>query len=172
MGTEAVVGDPPLTLVNGDAIQLFTGADDCTATGAGNLGSLLWLFQDTTSNRGPTEQDVSILESKAASHSQDFHDSDSGPRTMALGTDVAMSLAKMHQNGQHAGAGQGWAESPSSNTHGGGRAAGFLSSPRSPVSGDQPAGQPGPLRAPIRGLSLDDDDDDDDHQRRARDDDL
>lgn len=183
--TEAVVGDPPLTLVNGDAIQLFTGADDCTATGPGNLGSLLWLFQDTTSNRGPAEQEGPALESQAAGgRSQDPRGPDSGgPRTMALGTDVAKSVAKieaMSKNGQQSGAGQSWAESPSAKAPGGGRVVtnlALLSSPRSPASGDQPAGaQPGPLRAPVRGLLNDLEDDDDgggsEHRRRARDDDL
>jgi len=44
--TEAILGDPAMTLEHGDAIQLFTGAEDCTTDGPGNLGTLLWVFQD------------------------------------------------------------------------------------------------------------------------------
>lgn len=193
--TEAVVGDPPLTLINGDAIQLFTGADDCTATGPGNLGSLLWIFQAATSNKGPTEQDVSVLAKKAAGQSQDFHDSDSGPRTVAMGLDQdaanAKSVAKTSatpRNGLHAaGASQIGAESPCSKEYYG--HADVLPLPRSPLSNDRPtgqaqtaggvlrapfddappplSGQPGPLRVPVQHLCLDDDDDDDLRQRNA-----
>jgi len=156
--TEAVVGDPSLTLVHGDAIQLFTGADDCTATGPASLGSLLWIFQDATNSNRPTERDISILESKAAGHSQDFHDSDSSPKTMALGIgqenyDVK-PVARTSQNGPHVGERHGWAESPSNKEHGGN----VLRPPVDDMS-------PGPLRAPVRGLSLDEDDYN--HQRRA-----
>eukprot|EP00419_Tripos_fusus_P001037 CAMPEP_0172681464 /NCGR_PEP_ID=MMETSP1074-20121228/17471_1 /TAXON_ID=2916 /ORGANISM="Ceratium fusus, Strain PA161109" /LENGTH=1008 /DNA_ID=CAMNT_0013499975 /DNA_START=87 /DNA_END=3113 /DNA_ORIENTATION=+ len=91
--TEAIVGDPPLMLINGDAIQLFTGADDCTATGPGNLGSLLWIFKDAKSDGEPTEHEISILEGRSAgrvvpkaqltSHARHVHDYDSDHRTQA-----------------------------------------------------------------------------------------
>jgi len=55
--TEAVRGDPALPLVHGDAIQIFTGAEDCTPDGSGNMGSLFWIFQDTS---GPLDQDVAL----------------------------------------------------------------------------------------------------------------
>ncbi|CAE7483674.1 unnamed protein product, partial [Symbiodinium pilosum] len=37
-------GDPPLSLLNGDEIFLFTGASDCTPDGPDNLGVLKWRF--------------------------------------------------------------------------------------------------------------------------------
>jgi len=170
--TEAVVGDPPLSLQNGDAIQLFTGAEDCTATGPGNLGSLLWIFQDATSNRRPTERDVSILESKANGHPQDIQDSaDSGPRTLARGLDLDIHSPESvtrtpvsPQNGQHAGSRSPLtSDRPSRKDQ---TAGGVL---RAPVNGMPPplSGQPGPLRAPVRDFSLDDNHDDDDGEQRG-----
>jgi len=44
--TEAIRGDPALPLARGDVIQIFTGAEDCTPDGPGNLGTLFWIFQD------------------------------------------------------------------------------------------------------------------------------
>lgn len=43
---EAIKGEPAMRLVHGDEIMLFTGADDCTPDGPGNLGLLRWIFQD------------------------------------------------------------------------------------------------------------------------------
>ncbi|CAE7879465.1 unnamed protein product [Symbiodinium microadriaticum] len=37
-------GDPPLSLLHGDEIFLFTGASDCTPDGPENLGVLKWRF--------------------------------------------------------------------------------------------------------------------------------
>merc|ERR1712113_645193 len=44
-------GDPPIPLVSGDVILLFTGAEDCTPDGPGNLGTLFWTFQDRLGSR-------------------------------------------------------------------------------------------------------------------------
>lgn len=43
--TELSRGDPALPLVCGDAVVLFTGAEDCTPDGPGNLGSCRWIFR-------------------------------------------------------------------------------------------------------------------------------
>merc|ERR1712187_1068334 len=41
---EAEKGETPLPLKYGDVIVIFTGAEDCTPDGPGNLGTLLWTF--------------------------------------------------------------------------------------------------------------------------------
>jgi len=75
--TEAVRGDPALLLAHGDAIQLFTGAEDCTIDGPGNLGTLLWLFQESNAAAGGSpasspnddEQASGFFEGRAVSRS-------------------------------------------------------------------------------------------------------
>eukprot|EP00930_Biecheleria_cincta_P044809 TRINITY_DN30861_c0_g2_i1.p1 TRINITY_DN30861_c0_g2~~TRINITY_DN30861_c0_g2_i1.p1 ORF type:complete len:1108 (+),score=185.60 TRINITY_DN30861_c0_g2_i1:29-3352(+) len=46
-------GDPPLSLLSGDQILLFTGASDCTPDGPENLGILRWKFFDATRSSSP-----------------------------------------------------------------------------------------------------------------------
>jgi len=41
---EARRGQPPLLLADGDCLQVFTGARDCTADGPGSVGTLYWRF--------------------------------------------------------------------------------------------------------------------------------
>jgi len=49
---ETEVGKPALRLRDGDEILLFTGADDCTPDGPGNLGLLRWVFREGSSGGG------------------------------------------------------------------------------------------------------------------------
>eukprot|EP00930_Biecheleria_cincta_P018218 TRINITY_DN14269_c0_g1_i2.p1 TRINITY_DN14269_c0_g1~~TRINITY_DN14269_c0_g1_i2.p1 ORF type:complete len:169 (-),score=37.47 TRINITY_DN14269_c0_g1_i2:54-560(-) len=53
-------GDPPLQLLHGDEILLYTGAQDGTPEGRGSLGLLKWVFRELSAAQADTQADLRI----------------------------------------------------------------------------------------------------------------
>lgn len=51
-------GDPPLQLLHGDEILLYTGAQDGTPDGPGSLGILKWVFRELSAAHADTQADL------------------------------------------------------------------------------------------------------------------
>jgi len=154
--TEAIVGDPPLTLDYGDAIQLFTGASDCAGTGPGKIRSLFWVLQDALSDKQLTADEIAILEGKplnsvvletsTSDHGRDVTDFTFDPRIQAsgVGRDACNAASvtggcATSENKPCVGARQVEAEQP----HGGDHVSNVAHQPlpHVPMSGDMSTGE-------------------------------
>jgi len=76
---EAIVGQPPSSLVDGDELLLFTGASDCTPDGPGNLGLLSWSFREGQSSADRADATVQAL--RRSPYDQDSDQRGGGSRS-------------------------------------------------------------------------------------------